>query len=347
MPDASAGVRSQEQFGNLFPGETMSKLLHRATAALLGAVLSMSALAQDAYPSKPVRILVPYAAGGVADALPRIVGEKLAQTWKQPVIVDNRPGASGNIGMDEGSRTPPDGQTLVLAPAGNLTVTPLLFRHLRFDVAKDFTPVTVLASSPNVLVVHPSVPVKTLKQLIAYAKQNPGKLNFASPGEGSGAHLAGELLNIDADIKTEHIPYKGIAPAVNDLLGGNVQMMFAGISTVLQQIKAGKLVAIGIASPQRSPQLPDVPTISESGLPGFDVTSWYGIVVRSGTPPAIVQRLQRDIATALKNDDVLAKLAGLGLDPVGNTPEAFDTMIKAETRKWTDIVRRANIKPQD
>jgi tripartite-type tricarboxylate transporter receptor subunit TctC len=198
-----------------------------------------------------------------------------------------------------------------------------------------------------VLVVHPSVPVKTLKQLIAYAKENPGKLNFASPGEGSGAHLAGELLNIEANVKTEHIPYKGIAPAVNDLLGGNVQMMFAGISTVLQQVKAGKLVAIAIASPQRSPQLPDVPTVSEGGLPGFDVTSWYGIVVRTGTPPAIVQQLQRDIAQALKSEDVVAKLAGLGVEPVGNTPEAFDAMIKSETRKWTDIVRRANIKPLD
>jgi len=326
----------------------MNRFLSRVLPGLAALLLPMSAAwAEGPYPSKPVHILVPYAAGGVADALPRIVGEKLAQAWKQPVIVDNRPGAAGNIGMDEGARSAPDGQTLILAPAGNLTVTPLLFRHLRFDTARDFAPVTVLASSPNVLVVHPSVPVKTLKQLIAYAKEKPGKLNFASPGEGSGAHLAGELLNIEANVKTEHIPYKGIAPAVNDLLGGNVQMMFAGISTVLQQVKAGKLVAIAIASPQRSPQLPDVPTVAEGGLPGFDVTSWYGIVVRTGTPPAIVQQLQRDIAQALKSDEVVAKLAALGLDPVANTPEAFDAMIKSETRKWTDIVRRANIKPLD
>jgi tripartite-type tricarboxylate transporter receptor subunit TctC len=325
-------------------GEEMNKLL----SLVFSLLLSMStAFADDAYPTKTVHIIVPFAAGGVADALPRIVGEKLALKWNQAVVIDNRPGAAGNIGMDEGSRTAPDGQTLILAPAGNLTVTPLLFRHLRFDVTKDFTPVTVLGASPNVLVVHPSVPAKTLKQLIAYAKANPGKLNFASPGEGSGAHLAGELLNIDADIKTVHIPYKGISPAVNDLLGGNVQMMFAGISTVLQQIKAGKLVAIAIASPQRSAQLPDVPTVAESGLPGFDVTSWYGIVVRAGTSPAIVQQLYRDIAAVLRNEDVLAKLAGLGLEPVANTPEQFDAMIKTESRKWTDIVHKANIQPQD
>jgi tripartite-type tricarboxylate transporter receptor subunit TctC len=321
----------------------------RAIAAM--AYFTLGALcvahADDAYPSRPVHVLVPYAAGGVADALPRIVGEKLAQKWNQPVIVDNRPGASGNIGMDEGARSAPDGQTLVLAPAGNLTVSPLLFRQLHFDVTKDFTAVTVLAASANVLVVHPSVPVKTFAQLIDYAKANPGKLNFASPGEGSGAHLAGELLNIDAGIKTVHIPYKGIAPAVNDLLGGNVQMMFAGISTVLQQIKAGKLIALAIASPRRSAQLPDVPTVAESGFPGFDVTSWYGIVVRSGTPAAMVQKLYGDISEALRNDEVRAKLAGLGLEPVGNTPEEFDAMIKAETRKWTGIVRAANIKPQD
>ena len=321
------------------------KRLMLIAAVVLAAAAPPASLAQDGYPAKPVRIIVPYAAGGVADALPRIVGEKLAAKWKQPVIVDNKPGASGNIGMEEGARSEPDGYTLLLAAAGNMTVNPVLFGNLRFDTYKDLAPVTLLAASPNVLVVHPSVPAKTVKQLIAYAKQNPGKLNFASPGDGSGAHLAGELLNLEADIKTVHIPYKGIAPAVNDLLGGNVQMMFAGISTVLQHIKAGKLVALAIASPRRSAQLPDVPTVAEDGLPGFDVTSWYGIVVRSGTPAPIVQKLQRDIAEALRADDVAAKLTALGLEGVGNSPEAFDGMIKAESRKWTEIVRKAGIKP--
>jgi len=324
----------------------MKRLMrHFTTALAFACAMPLAVLAQDTYPTKPVRIIVPYAAGGVADALPRIVGEKLATKWKQAVVVDNRPGASGNIGMEEGARAEPDGYTLLLAAAGNMTVNPTLFRNLRFDTYKDLAPVTLLAASPNVLVVHPSVPVKTFKQLVDHAKQNPGKLNFASPGDGSGAHLAGELLNIEAGIQTVHIPYKGIAPAVNDLLGGNVQMMFAGISTVLPHIKAGKLTALAIASPRRSPQLPDVPTVAEDGLPGFDVTSWYGIVVRAGTPAPIIQKLQRDIAEALQGEEVHAKLAGFGLEPVGNTPEAFDAMIKAESRKWTEIVRKANIKP--
>jgi tripartite-type tricarboxylate transporter receptor subunit TctC len=313
-------------------------------AALLGAVFP--ALGQDPYPSKPVRIVVPYPAGGVADLLPRTVGAKLSEKWKQPVVVENKPGASGNIGMAEGARAEPDGYTLVLAPTGNLTVNQFLFRELPFDVARDFAPVTVLATSPNVLVVHPSVPAKTFKELIAHARANPGKLNFSSPGSGSGAHLAGELLNVEAGIKTVHVPYKGMAPAVSDLVGGQVQMMFAGISTALPHIRAGKLVALAIASPQRSAQLPDVPTVAESGFPGFDVTSWYGIVVRSGTPPAVVRKLHADMAEALASADVKDKLAGLGLDPLGNSPEDFAKMIAAESRKWSEIVRKADIKPQ-
>jgi tripartite-type tricarboxylate transporter receptor subunit TctC len=228
-----------------------------------------------------------------------------------------------------------------------MTVTPLLYRHLNFDVARDYTPVTVIANSPNVLVVNASVPVNNFKELIAYAKQNPGKLNFASPGAGSGAHLAGELLNAQAGISVTHIPYNGIAPALNDLIGGRVQMMFAGISTVIAEIKAGRLKAIAIAGPSRSPLLPDVPTVAESGLPGFDVTSWYGIVVRSGTPPEIVDRLQRDIALALKNSAVSAKIAALGLEPVGNTPQQFAAMVKTETAKWSAIVDKAHIQPLD
>jgi tripartite-type tricarboxylate transporter receptor subunit TctC len=273
------------------------------------------------------------------------VGQKLSEKWGQPVVVENKAGAAGNIGMGEGARAAPDGYTLVLAPTGNLTVNQFLFK-LPFDTAKDLAPVTVLATSPNVLVVNPSVPAKTFGELIAYAKANPGKLNFASPGAGSGAHLAGELLNIDAGIQAQHVPYKGLAPAVSDLLGGQVQMMFAGISTVIQYVKNGKLVALAIASPKRSPQLPDVPTVAESGLPGFDVTSWYGLVTRAGTPPAIIEKVQRDAAEALRDPEVRNKLASLGLEPVGNTPAQFGEMISAESRKWGDIVRKAHIEAQ-
>jgi tripartite-type tricarboxylate transporter receptor subunit TctC len=308
-------------------------------------LLAGPACAQEAWPSRPVRIIVPFPAGGVADLLPRLVGQKLSEKWGQPVIVENKAGAAGNIGMGEGARAAPDGYTLVLAPTGNLTVNPFLFK-LPFDTAKDFAPITVLATSPNVLVVHPSVPAKTFAELIAYAKANPGKLNFASPGAGSGAHLAGELLNLDAGIQTQHVPYKGLAPAVTDLLGGQVQMMFAGISTVIQHVKNGKLVALAIASPRRSPQLPDVPTVAESGIPGFDVTSWYGLVARAGTPPAVLEKIQRDAAEALRDPGVREKLAGLGLEPMGNTPAEFGAMIAAESLKWGDIVRKAHIQAQ-
>ncbi len=310
-------------------------------AALALLAMTLSAQSADKYPSKPVHIIVPFAAGGVADLLPRLVGEKLSEKWGQPVIVDNKPGASGNIGMELGARAEPDGYTLVLAPTGNLTVNSLLFPNLPFDTQKDFTPITLLAYSPNVLVVHPSVPAKTFKELIDYAKANPGKLNFASPGEGSGAHLAGELLNIEAGIQATHIPYKGIAPAVNDLLGGNVQMMFAGVSTVLEHIKAGKLVAIAIGGPSRLRPLPDIPTIDESGIAGFDVTSWYGLVVRSGTPGEIIARIQRDVNLVVYEAGMIKKLTDLGLDPIVNRPEDFARMITAERAK----IRKANIKP--
>ena len=312
---------------------------------LIAACIVAAAPAQaDTYPAKPVRIIVPFAAGGVADLLPRLVGQKLSEKWGQPVVVENKAGASGNIGMAEVARSAPDGYTLGLAPTGNLTVNQFLFK-LPFDTAKDLAPITVLATSPNVLVIHPSVPARNFRELVAYAKSNPGALNFASPGEGSGAHLAGELLNLEAGVRTTHVPYKGIAPAVNDLLGGQVQMMFAGISTVLQHVKSGKLVAIAIASPRRSAQLPDVPTVAESGLAGFDVTSWYGLVARAGTPPDIVAKIHRDAVEALSSEDVRAKLSGLGLEPLGNSPAEFERMIADESRKWGDIVRRAAIQP--
>jgi tripartite-type tricarboxylate transporter receptor subunit TctC len=319
------------------------KTLLRLCAPLAFAA-ALAAHAQT-YPSKPVRIIVPFAAGGVADLLPRVVGQKLSEKWGQPVVVENKVGASGNIGMAEVARAAPDAYTLGLAPTGNLTVNQFLFK-LPFDAAKDLAPITVLATSPNVLVVHPSVPAKNFRELVAYAKANPGTLNFASPGEGSGAHLAGELLNLDAGIRMTHVPYKGLAPAVNDLLGGQVQLMFAGISTVLQHVKSGKLVAIAIASPKRSAQLPDVPTVAESGLPGFDVTSWYGLVARAGTPAEVIEKIYRDSVEALGNEEVRAKLSGLGLEPLGNSPAEFERMIADESRKWGDIVRRAGIKPQ-
>jgi tripartite-type tricarboxylate transporter receptor subunit TctC len=318
----------------------------RRLAVLALLAVSLPIVAADRYPSKPVHIIVPFAAGGVADLLPRAVGEKLAERWGQPVVIENKPGAAGNIGMELGARAAPDGYTLLLAPTGNLTVNPALFPNLPFNVRKDLTPITVLASSPNILVVHPSVPAKSIKELVEYAKANPGKLNYASPGEGSGAHLAGELLNLEAKIETTHVPYKGIAPAVTDLLGGNVQMMFAGVSTVLEHVKAGKLVAIAIAGPFRLRPLPDVPTVDESGFPGFDVTSWYGLVVRAGTPGDVIAKIHADVRAVMLMPEMQSRLVELGLLPIANRPQDFERLIDNETRKWSEIVRKANIKPQ-
>jgi tripartite-type tricarboxylate transporter receptor subunit TctC len=301
------------------------------------------ALAADAYPGKPMRLIVPYPPGGPADALARIVGEKLGAQMGQPMVVENRPGAAGNIGMAQGAKSAADGYTLVLAPAGNLTVNPSLYRNVPYDVGKDFAPVTVIAAVPNILVVNPSIPARNLAEFIAYSKAHPGQLNYSSPGAGSGAHLAGELFKSTAGVDMVHIPFNGIAPAVTAVLGGQVQLMFAGAPAVLQHVQTGKLRALGVASMKRIAAAPDLPTLSESGLAGFDVTSWYSIVAPAGTPPEIIARLQAEIAKALREPDVREKLAAQGAEPIGNSPAEFAAMIKTETAKWSQIVQSARI----
>ncbi|CAM4026617.1 Bug family tripartite tricarboxylate transporter substrate binding protein [Bordetella tumulicola] len=324
-----------------------TSLAIRITGVILASVLSTAPAlgANEKYPDQPVTIIVPFGAGGIADALPRIVGQELSKQWGVPVIIENKVGASGNIGMDYVARAKPDGYTLALAPAGNMTVNPLLYTKLPFDTAKDFAPVTLLATSPNVLVVNDGVPAKTLKEVVDYARQNPDKLNYSSPGPGSGAHLAGELLNQSAGIVIRHIPYNAMAAAVNDVVAGNVDMMFAGVSTVLPQIQAGKLRALAVASPERLPQLKDVPTVAESGYPGFDVTSWYGIVAPAEVPADILDKLQADIAAAVQQESVRQKFAGLGVDPAGSNRADFTRTIQDETRKWSAIVKKAGIQP--
>jgi len=303
----------------------------------------VDATAADVYPAKSLRLIVPFPPGGPADALARLVGDKLSASLGKAVVVDNRPGAGGNIGMELGARSAPDGYTLVLAPAGNLTVNPFLYRNVPYDVGRDFAPVTVIAAVPNVLVVHPSVPAKSVAELVRHAKAHPGTLNYSSPGNGSGAHLAGELFKSMTGVDIVHIPFNGIAPAVTAVVGGQVQMMFAGAPSALPQVKAGRLVALGVASPKRIAAAPDLPTLAESGLPGFDVTSWYSIVVPSGTPNDIIARLRSEIASTLTQPDIQEKLAGLGAEPIGNTPAEFAAMLKVETAKWGKIVKDANI----
>jgi len=312
---------------------------------LLLALVAPASVAEaaEAYPSKPIRLIVPFSPGGPADVLARVMGDKIGASMGKPVVVDNRAGAGGNIGMALGAKAAPDGYTLVLAPAGNLTVNPSLYRNVPYDVAKDFAPVTVVAAVPNILVVHPSIPAKNLTEFIAYAKSHPGQLNCSSPGAGSGAHLAGELFKSMVGADMVHVPFNGIAPAVTAVLAGDVQLMFAGAPAVLQHVRAGKLHALGVASLKRIAGAPDLPTLSESGLAGFNVTSWYSIVAPAGTPPEIVARLQREIDKALREPDVREKLAGLGAEPIANTPAEFAAMIKTETAKWSEIVKSAKI----
>jgi tripartite-type tricarboxylate transporter receptor subunit TctC len=318
----------------------------RRTLLLAPLALPLAARAgwAETYPSRPIRFVVPWPAGGVADTVARVVADKLSERIGQRLIVENKPGAAGNIGMAQVAAAPADGYTLVLAPTGNLTVNQSLFRNLQFDTARDFLPLTLLATVPNVLVVGKSLPVKNVAELVAYAKANPGKLTFASPGAGSGAHLAGELLKAEAGIDLLHVPYNGIAPAMNDVVGERVSMMFLGISSALPQIHAGTLKPLAIAALQRSPQLPDVPLVADAGFPGFDVTSWYGIAVRTGTPPEIVDRLYRETAEVLKLEDVKRRFVEMGVEPGALSPAAFGDLVRAESRKWGDIIRRADIR---
>jgi len=301
------------------------------------------AFAQAPYPERPVRIIVPFPAGGPADALARIVGDKLAQSLGKAFIVENKAGAGGNIGMEQGARAAPDGYTLTLAPVGNLTVAPALYSKLPYDPAKDFAPITVLASVPNVLIVNPSVPAKSVAELVALAKAKPGSLNYASPGNGSIPHLAAELFKRMAGVDIVHIPFNGVAPASNAVLAGDVQMFFAQSSAALPQWRAGKVVALGVATSKRIAAAPDLPTIAEQGFPDFEATSWYALVAPAGTPAAIVERLHGEILKALREPDVREKIAGLGAEPVGNTPAEFAAMQRAETIRWTRVAKEANI----
>jgi tripartite-type tricarboxylate transporter receptor subunit TctC len=313
-------------------------------AALVGVLAaSVGALAQAAYPERPVRIIVPFPPGGPADALARIVGDKLAQSLGKSFIVENKAGAGGNLGMEQGARAAADGYTLTLAPVGNLTVAPALYSKLPYDPAKDFAPITVLASVPNVLIVHPSVQARTLGELVALAKAKPGSLNYASPGNGSIPHLAGELFKRTAGVDIVHIPFNGVAPATNAVLSGEVQMFFAQSSSALPYVRAGKVVALGVATPKRIAAAPDLPTIAEQGFPGFDATSWYALVAPAGTPPAIIDRLHAEIVRVLAEPDVREKIAGLGAEPVGNSPAEFAALQRAETVRWTRVAKEANI----
>ncbi|MEI6300620.1 MAG: tripartite tricarboxylate transporter substrate binding protein [Betaproteobacteria bacterium] len=318
----------------------MNKFIALIVAAL---ALSGTALAQDRYPAKPLRIIVPFAPGGSTDIVARLLAERLAGPLGQPVVVENRPGAAGNIGADAVAKSAPDGTTLLMATTGVMAINNALYKNMSYDAARDLEPVIFAASITNVLAVPADLPAKNVAELIALAKAQPDKLSFASSGAGSSTHLSGELFKSMAGIEVLHIPYKGSSQALADLVAGRVSMIFDNMPSALPFIKAGRLRALGVTSSKRSPVLPDVPTIAEAGVPGYESLSWSGIAVAAGTPREIVLRLNREINTILAAPDMRAKLAELGTDAIGGTPEAFGEHVRAEREKWSRLIRERNI----
>jgi tripartite-type tricarboxylate transporter receptor subunit TctC len=314
-----------------------------ATSAAL-ALAAFAGAQAPAYPTKPVRLVVPFPAGGATDILARAVAQKLGETWGQTFVVDNRPGAGGNIGSELVAKAAPDGYTLEMGTVGTHAINASLYAKMPYDHVKDFAPIILVAGVPNVLVVNPAVPVNSVQELIAYAKANPGKLNFASSGSGTSIHLSGELFKVMAGVQMTHVPYKGSAPALADLLGGQVQLMFDNLPPSLPQIKGGKLRALAVTSASRAPALPDTPTIAESGLPGFEASSWFGLLAPAGTPPAIIAKLNTEIATWLASPEAREKLLALGATAAGGTPEDFARHIQQETAKWAKVAKDSGAK---
>jgi tripartite-type tricarboxylate transporter receptor subunit TctC len=319
-------------------------LARSALLATLLAVASFGAAAQ-AYPSKPLHVIAPFPPGGPVDVLGRVLAQGLSDAMGQPAIVENKVGAAGNIGIEQAAKAAPDGYTLVIVPLGNIAVNPALYPSLPYK-ASDLAPVTMLATVENVLVVNAAVPARSVKELLALAAQKPGSLSFASPGAGSQAHLAGELLALNGGVQLLHVPYKGIGPAINDLLGGQVSMMFAQMSSVLPHIKSGKLRALGVASLKRSSVMPDTPTVAEQGLPRFEAVSWYALMVPAGTPRAVIDRLNTEAGKLFATPALKEKLAALGMDAATGKPSDLAAAIQADTQRWTDVIRQKNIKPE-
>ena len=295
------------------------------------------------YPSKPVRLIVPFAPGGSNDIMARITAQKFTETFGQQVIVDNRAGASGIVGTDIAAKAPPDGYTLLMMSL-TLTVNPSLYKKLPYNTEKDLAPVTLVASAPLMLVVHPSLPAKSVNELIGFAKANPGKLNFGSGGPGTTPHLAGEMLKMMAKVQMTHVPYKGGGPALADLVGGQIQLMLENIPSTLPHVKAGRLRALAVSGLKRSPLVPDLPTLDEAGLKGYEIVGWNGLFVPSGTPQSIIAYLHGLTVKALAQPDVKERLATLGAEGVGNTPEQFRGFLKAEIVKWARVVKEAGLK---
>ncbi|HYT98577.1 MAG TPA: tripartite tricarboxylate transporter substrate binding protein [Casimicrobiaceae bacterium] len=312
-------------------------------ARLLGVVafaLSTFAVAQT-WPAKPIKWIVPFAPGGTTDILARTIGEKLTVALGQPVIVENKPGAGGGVGAEFTAKAPPDGYTIMGGTISTHAINASLYKSLPYDPVKDFVPITLIVRLPNLLVVNPDIPAKNVTELITLLKANPGKYSFASSGNGTSQHLSGELFKSMAGVDMQHIPYKGSPPALQDVVGGQVAMTFDNITTAWPLAKGGKLRALAVTTAKRSAVAPDVPTLSESGLAGYEIGSWQGVFAPAGTPPAIVKRLNAEIVKIINMPDVKEKLIGLGAEPVGNTSEEFAALVKTEVVKWAEVVKKS------
>jgi tripartite-type tricarboxylate transporter receptor subunit TctC len=323
----------------------MIRTVVRAVALVMLAAAAPLGNAQAPYPSKPIRIVVPFPAGGTTDILARAVAAKLTETTGQPAVVDNRPGAGGNIGAELVAKSAPDGYTFLMGTVGTHAINPSLYAKMPYDHVKDFAPVILVAGVPNVLVVNPALPVNSVQELIAYIRANPGKVNFASSGSGTSIHLSGELFKTMTGTQITHVPYKGSAPALQDLVGGQVQIMFDNLPSSLALIKAGKLKALAVTSAERSSALPDVPTVAEAGLPGFEASSWFGLLAPAGTPKEAIAKINGEVAKWLATPEAKEKLASQGaIAAAGLTPDDFAKHIAAETTKWNKVVKESGAK---
>ena len=304
----------------------------------LAAVFACPAIAQT-YPAKPIRLIVPFPAGGSADIMARAVSQKMSETWRQPVVVDNRAGASGNIGADMVARSAGDGYTLLLCTVGTHAIHQTLYKKLPFDPINDFTPVAYIAGVPNVAVVHPAVPVKNVQELIAFIRARPGQVNFGSSGTGTSVHMSGELLKVIEGLDMTHVPYRGNPQAVTDLLSGQLTLMITNMPSVVPFIQSGRLRALAVTTRERSSALPDVPTMQEAGVAGYESSAWFGLLGPAGVPREIVSKLNAEVVRILKLPDVRQNLAGQGAEPLFLTPDEFGAFIKAETAKWAKVVK--------
>jgi len=315
-----------------------------AAATLLAPTAASAQAGAAGFPSKPMHIVVTFTTGGAPDILARLIGEKLQTTWGQPVIIDNKPGAGGNTGADAVAKSPPDGHTIVVGTVGTHSINGALYTKMPYDMVKDFAPITLLATTPNMLVVNNDVPAKTLKEFIDLGKK-AGKMTFASSGSGTSIHFSGELFKTMTGIDMEHIPYKGRATAIPDLLGGRVTMMFDNMPSSLQLVREGKLRALGVTSAKRSPAAPEIPTIAEQGLPGFEAVSWFALFAPAGTPKPIVDKLQAEVKKILATPEVGKRLAESGLDAVGSSADELAAYQRTEIAKWAKVVKASGAKP--